>query len=64
MSRLECSECGREVSECSFCGDDFDIDSEIICIDGGEEHVCDVCLDDWLEEHHTWSNATIEKAGE
>lgn len=37
---MECSECGDEIEECSYCGQFFEKGNEIIC-DGEEGHYCD-----------------------
>lgn len=59
-----CSECGKEATECDLCGVEFGIGDDIICMDGGDEHLCEECLDGWLQEHHSWSLATVEKEDE
>lgn len=56
-----CSECSNEVTECDLCEVEFGIDDDIVCMDSGNHHLCEACLDSWLQDHHNWNIATVDK---
>lgn len=56
-----CSKCNDDISSCDFCGVDFDVDDDIFCMDDGDEHVCEACLDNWLQDQHSWNEATVNE---
>ena len=48
---MYCGNCDATVTHCEQCHVEFADDDEIMCVDSSS-HVCDVCLEDWLRDHH------------
>ena len=54
---MKCSICDVEIESCDHCGNFFEEEEVIICVEFS--HVCELCLDDWLKENSNYEKAKV-----
>lgn len=58
MTDIVCSGCKYTVEKCDYCGHQFSLGDEIVCLNG-DYHFCDFnCLDDWVNKHSVHTQVT------
>lgn len=51
---MKCKHCGEEVEACDCCTIEFNPDDTVICVDSGDAHIHDDCMEDWMKELHSF----------